>query len=80
MQASWAGSGGKTPTTQVQGCRRRLAPTLPRPLSLLRRSRAGEWMLPAALITIGACRGAGQCSSPSGDMNSENIGDQRLEP
>ncbi len=48
-------SSGKTPTTTVQGCRRRLLPTLPPQLMPERSSRAGEWMLPAALITTGAC-------------------------
>lgn len=43
------------PTTQVHGCSRRLAPTLPRQVMRERSRRAGEWMLPAALMTVGAC-------------------------
>ncbi len=49
---SWAGN---TPTTQVQGCRRRLAPTAPLQLMRLRCSSAGPCRLPAAEMTTGAC-------------------------
>jgi hypothetical protein len=47
-------SGGNIPTTQVQGCNLRFAPTLPL-LKILERSiTAGVWIAPAQQITIGA--------------------------
>ena len=60
MRPPAATASGNDPTTVVQGCRRRFAPTLPPQVMRERSSSAGECMLPAALMTTGACKGGGE--------------------